>query len=135
MPELSFSRVMKVTVLFFGATADVAGKHSEEVEVPKNAQSREAFDLAIREHPSLASHKLLFSVNQEYANGIVPVKQLEPIVFYAFIRIGPGAPADGARNHHQQRNVQAMRCEHDFSLNGQTEHLPADSSKTRRPSC
>ena len=55
--------------------------------------------------------------DQEDPNGIVPVKQLEAIVLHALIGIGPGSPADGARDHHQQRDTQAMRCEHGFSLN------------------
>jgi molybdopterin converting factor small subunit len=60
---------MKVKVLFFGATADAAGRHSQEVEVLDGVRSREVFDRILGDYPSLASHRLLFSVNQEYASG------------------------------------------------------------------
>ena len=58
---------MSVTILFFGATADVVGKR----ELILHAEGRSAADLRdeiVREHPKLASHKLLLSVNQEYAS-------------------------------------------------------------------
>ena len=88
MPELSFDRAMKVTVLFFGATADAAGRHSLEVEVSNSAESREAFDLAIREYPALASHKLLFSVNQEYANGTEILKENDELAVFTAVSGG-----------------------------------------------
>ena len=88
MPELSFDRAMKVTVLFFGATADAAGRHSREVEVSNNAQSREVFDLAVREYPALGSHKLLFSVNQEYAPGSEVLKEHDELAIFTAVSGG-----------------------------------------------
>lgn len=79
---------MKVTVLFFGATADAAGRHSQEVEVPDDAQSREVFDLAIREHPTLTSHKLLFSVNQEYASGSELLNENDELAIFTAVSGG-----------------------------------------------
>ena len=73
---------MKVKVLFFGATADAVGRHFQEVEVSNNAPSQEVFDLAIREHPALASHKLLFSVNQEYASGSELLKENDELAIF-----------------------------------------------------
>jgi len=60
---------MNVTVLFFGATAEAAGKRCVDVAVDDAATSREVFDTVLKDYPSLASHKLLFAVNQEYATG------------------------------------------------------------------
>src|SRR5207245_1610613 len=37
-----------------------------------------------------------------------------------FIGIRPRTPADGAGDHHQQRDIQAVRCKHRFSLIPQT---------------
>ena len=42
--------------------------------------------------------------DQENADRVVPVEKLETVVLDAFIGVGPRAPADCARNHHQQRN-------------------------------
>lgn len=56
---------MPVTVLLFGATADIVGTR----ELTMDAAGRSAahlLDEIVSNHPKLASHKLLLSVNQEY---------------------------------------------------------------------
>lgn len=58
---------MSVTVLLFGATADAVGNRRLTVE----AVGRSANELRneiVAHYPKLASHKLLLSVNQEYAS-------------------------------------------------------------------
>jgi molybdopterin converting factor small subunit len=60
---------MKVSVLFFGATADEAGEREINLEFAENAKAEDAFSEIINKYPRLANHKLLFAVNQEYANG------------------------------------------------------------------
>ncbi len=60
---------MKVSVLFFGATADEAGTREIEVDFADNAKASDAFSEIVNKYPRLAQHKLLFAVNQEYANG------------------------------------------------------------------
>ncbi len=61
---------MTVRVLFFGATADIAGKRLDEIDLPSKTMAKTIFDQILAEHPRLASHKLHFSVNQEFATGI-----------------------------------------------------------------
>ena len=58
---------MKVQVLFFGATADAAGKHETNIDVGESAQLAPALDSVFKDFPGLRSHKLLFAVNEEYA--------------------------------------------------------------------
>jgi molybdopterin converting factor subunit 1 len=60
---------MKVSVLFFGATADEVGMRKIEIDFPENAKAADAFDEIVDKFPRLANHKLLFAVNQEYASG------------------------------------------------------------------
>ena len=60
---------MKVSVLFFGATADEVGDREIALDFPENVKAGEAFAEIVSKYPRLASHKLLFAVNQEYANG------------------------------------------------------------------
>ena len=60
---------MKVTALFFGATADITGKRRVEVEVAPEAKAADIFDRLVADHPLLAKHRLHFSVNQQYATG------------------------------------------------------------------
>jgi len=60
---------MKVSVLFFGATADEVGKREIDLEISENTKAAEVFGGIVRNHPRLADHKLLFAVNQEYSSG------------------------------------------------------------------
>jgi len=60
---------MKVQVLFFGATADETGEREISFDVGENAQAEAVFGEIVERFPRLANHKLLFAVNQEYANG------------------------------------------------------------------
>jgi len=59
---------MKVSVLFFGATADAVGEREIEIEFADGAKAEDAFAQIIAAYPNLKQHKLLFAVNQEYAD-------------------------------------------------------------------
>jgi molybdopterin converting factor subunit 1 len=61
--------MINVQVLFFGATADEAGTREVEIELNENAKAADVFGEIVGKFPRLAQHKLLFAVNQEYANG------------------------------------------------------------------
>ena len=60
---------MRIQVLFFGATADIAGKRRIAVEMATKTTAKDVFEKLITEHPQLASHKLHISLNQQYATG------------------------------------------------------------------
>lgn len=63
---------MKVKILFFGATADAVGKREVEFEVSENYKAEQAFSEILNKFPKLEKDfgkTLLFSVNEEYANG------------------------------------------------------------------
>jgi molybdopterin converting factor small subunit len=60
---------MKISVLFFGATADEAGTREINLELGENTSAKDAFGEIVSKYPRLANHKLLFAVNQEYASG------------------------------------------------------------------
>lgn len=64
---------MKVTVLFFGATADEAGTSKAEIELPPDAAAEFAFGRILDEFPALTANRrrqdLLFAINQEYVSG------------------------------------------------------------------
>lgn len=59
---------MTVKVLFFGATAEVAGTRLLEIQTP-DITAQGLTTKIVNEHPELARHKLLFSVNEEYVPG------------------------------------------------------------------
>ncbi|MBK8304012.1 MAG: MoaD/ThiS family protein [Pyrinomonadaceae bacterium] len=60
---------MKIQVLFFGATADIAGQRRIELELPAASKAADIFEKLVSDHPPLAKHRLHFSVNQQYAAG------------------------------------------------------------------
>jgi len=60
---------MNVKVLFFGATADSAGKREVCFAIRDDLQARQALSFIVEKYPELSRHKLLFSINQEYARG------------------------------------------------------------------
>jgi len=50
--------------------------------------------------------------DKENPDGIVPVKKFKAIILHAFVGVCPRAPADGARNHHQKSESEAVRNKH-----------------------
>ncbi len=63
---------MIVKVLFFGATADAVGKREIEFDLKEKPQADQAFEKVLGEYPKLKENfgkTLLFSINEEYANG------------------------------------------------------------------
>lgn len=58
---------MKVNVLFFGATADAVGEREIQIELPENIKADDVFTQITKDYPQLKQHKLLFAINQEYA--------------------------------------------------------------------
>ncbi len=61
--------MMKVQVLFFGATADLSGERKIEYSVEKAETADNVFKEIVKNFPRLTKHKLLFSINQNYAQG------------------------------------------------------------------
>lgn len=60
---------MKVTVLFFGATADIVGERRIEMRLDSRMPARSVFEQILADHPRLRGYRLLFSVNEQYADG------------------------------------------------------------------
>ncbi len=60
---------MRVNVLFFGATADAAGERETTFLMEEDSQAGQTVSNIAAKYPKLIQHKLLFSINQEYAQG------------------------------------------------------------------
>lgn len=58
---------MNVRVLFFGATAQTAGARETDLNLGSNADLGAATDLVLASYPELRKHRLLFALNEEYA--------------------------------------------------------------------
>ena len=76
---------MSVSVLFFGATADIVGDRKIEASATTSAQLLENI---LSEYPRLASHKLLVSVNQEYVSDTVPLHDGDEVAIFTAVSGG-----------------------------------------------
>lgn len=79
---------MKVQVLFFGATADETGEREIEVSLAENAKADQVFAEVVEKYPRLKNHKLLFAVNQEYANGDEDLKDGDELAVFTAVSGG-----------------------------------------------
>lgn len=78
---------MTIKLLFFGATADIAGKREMLLET-----SAESVDAAFREiieaYPALSRHKLLFAVNENYADGLEEINDGDELAIFTAVSGG-----------------------------------------------
>ena len=79
---------MNIQVLFFGSTATVAGKRQVEVELIDESTARNMFDQLLAEYPKLSNHKLLFSVNQQYATGDEIIRDGDELAIFTAVSGG-----------------------------------------------
>jgi len=79
---------MKVSVLFFGATADEVGERETDLDFAENTKADEAFAEIVNKYPRLAHHKLLFAVNQEYANGDETIRDGDELAVFTAVSGG-----------------------------------------------
>lgn len=79
---------MKVKILYFGATADAAGKRSEDMELPPGSKGADAFARILNNKPALSKHKLLYSINQEYATGDEAIREGDEVAVFTAVSGG-----------------------------------------------
>ncbi|MCD9185343.1 MAG: MoaD/ThiS family protein [Pyrinomonadaceae bacterium] len=79
---------MNVQVLFFGATADETGEREIEFSFDENISAERAFAEIVEKYPRLKAHKLLFAVNQEYADGGEIIKNGDELAIFTAVSGG-----------------------------------------------
>lgn len=79
---------MKVSVLFFGATADEVGERELEIDFPTDVKASDAFAEITKKFPQLKHHKLLFAVNQEYSNGDEVIQDNDELAIFTAVSGG-----------------------------------------------
>lgn len=79
---------MSVRILFFGATADATGNH--EIVINENGFSNVGSILKelSETYPLLASHNLLYALNQQYATGDEKVQGGDEIAIFTAVSGG-----------------------------------------------
>lgn len=79
---------MKVSVLFFGATADAVGEREIEIDLETEAKAGDAFARIVEKFPQLKNHSLLFAVNQEYAGGNETIQSGDELAVFTAVSGG-----------------------------------------------
>lgn len=85
---MSDGQGIELTILFFGATADVADARSVTIEMPAGARSGDAFRRIVSAYPALSSHKLLYSLNEVYAQGDEPLSLGDELAIFTAVSGG-----------------------------------------------
>ena len=78
----------RVTVLFFGATADAAGTREVPLDVADGAAAGDALQALTKKHPELTRHKLLFAVNEEYVAAQTPLADGDTLAVFTAVSGG-----------------------------------------------
>ncbi|MDQ2746004.1 MAG: MoaD/ThiS family protein [Acidobacteriota bacterium] len=74
--------MIKVNVLFFGATAEAVGVREIAMDFAAETRSNEVFAAIKNKYPRLNEHKLLFSINQAYADGDEPIQNGDELAVF-----------------------------------------------------
>lgn len=80
--------MLKYTVLFFGATAALAGRRRMEFSFDEEIRAGDVYEKVLAEHPSLKSHSLHLSVNQQFANGDEMLKDGDELAIFTAVSGG-----------------------------------------------
>ena len=81
-------QLVKIEVLFFGATAEIVGRRNINVELPGGPLASSVFDKLIADHPRLAKHRLHYSINQQYATGDEIIRDGDELAIFTAVSGG-----------------------------------------------
>jgi molybdopterin synthase sulfur carrier subunit len=79
---------MRIRVLFFGATADIAGEREVDVEVPDSTSPTTLTESLVKKYSPLANYKLLFAVNEAYVEPDTQLKEGDEIAVFTAVSGG-----------------------------------------------
>jgi molybdopterin converting factor small subunit len=79
---------MTIQILFFGATAEIAGTRTMEMQIRQESTVEDALKNVLRQFPGMASNKLFVSVNQTYAVGHEMVRDGDELAIFTAVSGG-----------------------------------------------
>ncbi|MEJ7847257.1 MAG: MoaD/ThiS family protein [Pyrinomonadaceae bacterium] len=79
---------MTVKVLFFGMTADLAGRRELILSPVKNARCGQVIAEVIDIFPELSKRKMLYSINQVYAHGAEILREGDELAIFTVVSGG-----------------------------------------------
>jgi molybdopterin converting factor small subunit len=79
---------IEIEILLFGAAADAVGARRIRRSVSTQMNASRLIEQLKNEFPNLAKHKLLLSINQEYATGDETIREGEEIAMFTAVSGG-----------------------------------------------
>lgn len=79
---------MTIRVLFFGSISSITGKRQIEVDLSDATDAQQAVGKVLAAYPDLGAHRLLFSVNQQYATGKESLKDGDELAIFSAVSGG-----------------------------------------------
>ena len=79
---------MAISVLFFGATAELTGTRRLEIDLPSESNAATVFDGLVAKYPALSRRRLLYSINQQYASGNEIVRDGDELAVFTAVSGG-----------------------------------------------
>jgi molybdopterin converting factor small subunit len=79
---------MTIKVLFFGLTADFAGRRELSLDMPDGSTVQSAVNRITELYPPLGGHRLLFALNQEYVRGNVQTQDRDELAVFTAVSGG-----------------------------------------------
>lgn len=79
---------MAARVLFFGPTAEIAGRRLVEIIVTDGSTAASVLEKLVADYPGLSAHKLKISVNQAYASVTTLVQDGDELAVFTAVSGG-----------------------------------------------
>ena len=79
---------MAINILLFGATADIVGERRIEMQHSGTMTSRALLEQIQDKFPNLCRHKLLYSLNQNYATGDEIIRDGDELAIFTAVSGG-----------------------------------------------
>ena len=79
---------MAVRVLFFGATAEISGTRTVEIEPAEGSTAATVLESLAAAYPALGTSNLKISINQKYASGDEGVRDGDEVAVFTAVSGG-----------------------------------------------
>ena len=79
---------MQITILLFGATADLVGERELVLELPDGSTVGEVLPNLKQKNPGLSKHKLLVALNEEYVSHDTRVRNGDMLAVFTAVSGG-----------------------------------------------
>jgi len=75
-------------LLFFGQTAEIVGTREIEISLDFPVAAETVFSDVLDKYPRFQANKLLFAINEEYANGAEMVSDSDEVAIFTAVSGG-----------------------------------------------